>query len=225
MKKIFTLCLALLALSIVPVMAQNDDEEIDHTLEFLDEQGNVIADGSQLVRSGLFEDPFGVAQVQSGLYVRNTTRDDVFAAMEVNISRLDNGSFSCCFPGNCSQQNKSFTTEPDVVRGNIQKQSIVTEWLPASADSYGQAVVQLRIRMYATMFGKNPSAGAFIGYGPSVTVTFVNPDPTGIRNVNAENSKASVSAIYNVRGERVSKLQKGINLVRYADATTRKVLK
>lgn len=101
MKKLFTLCLALLALSSMPAMAQDSDEdEIDNTLQFVDSKGNVIADGSEITVDSL-EDKGFECQVSSGLFVNNTSSETVYAGMEVNITRLDNGSISCCFPVNC----------------------------------------------------------------------------------------------------------------------------
>lgn len=97
MKKLFTLCLALLALSSMPAMAQDSDEdEIDNTLQFVDSKGNVIADGSEITVDSLEDEGFQ-CQVSSGLFVNNTSSETVYAGMEVNITRLDNGFISCCF--------------------------------------------------------------------------------------------------------------------------------
>lgn len=231
MKKIFTFCLALLALSSVPAMAQDDDEEeeIDNTLEFVDAQGNVVPDGSELTINTPEEDAFGDVQIPSGLYVNNTSEDEVYTGMEVNLSRLDNGSFNCCFPQVCTTFTgvKTDRTKGGSFAANEQKHSLATEWIPASKTSYGEAVAKLSICMYGVKYNRfgTPEAGDFLGYGPSVTITFVNPDPTGINSVNTNGSINKVSAIYNLRGEQLSHMQKGLNIVRYADGTTRKILK
>ena len=53
----------------------------------------------------------------------------------------------------------------------------------------------------------------------------VNKTASGIENIDAEGADNAVEAIYNVNGQRVNELQKGINIVRKADGTTVKVLK
>ena len=53
----------------------------------------------------------------------------------------------------------------------------------------------------------------------------VNKNTSGIENIDAAGADNAVEAIYNVNGQRVNELQKGINIVRKADGTTVKVLK
>ena len=222
MKKLFTLCLALLALSSVPAVAQNDDEEIDNTLQFVDSKGNAIADGSVLTVDSV-EDLGFQSQISSGVFVKNTSSETVYAGMEVNITRLDNGSISCCFPVNCqiSENLGVFNTTAGAVDGGVQNKTIQTEWVLADATSYGQATATFRISMYT----KGPRSSYIpTGYGPSITINFVNKDPAGIKALGTTTAASKVVAIYNVRGEQIGHMQKGLNIVRYADGTVKKVL-
>lgn len=222
MKKLFTLCLALLALSSVPAVAQNDDEEIDNTLQFVDSKGNAIADGSVLTVDSV-EDLGFQSQISSGVFVKNTSSETVYAGMEVNITRLDNGSISCCFPVNCQigEHVGTFSTMAGEIGGGTQNKTIQTEWVPSDATSYGQASAVFRICMYV----KGPGTKYIpTGYGPSVTINFVNRNPAGIKSIGTSTAGKKVAAIYNVRGESLSQMQKGLNIVRYTDGTVKKVL-
>ena len=223
MKKLFTLCLAFLALSSMPAMAQDSDEdEIDNTLQFVDSKGNVIADGSEITVDSLEDDGF-LCQVSSGLFVNNTSSETVYAGMEVNITRLDNGHIGCCFPVNCQNFNNvgTFSTEAGAIVGGTQNKTIQTEWEPSDATSYGQASAVFRICMYV----KGPGTKYIpTGYGPSVTINFVNRNPDGIKTIGTSTAGKKVAAIYNVRGESLSQMQKGLNIVRYTDGTVKKVL-
>lgn len=48
------------------------------------------------------------------------------------------------------------------------------------------------------------------------------PDPSGVESV--EISGREVTAIYNVSGVRLERMQRGINIVRYTDGTTEKLI-
>jgi len=47
---------------------------------------------------------------------------------------------------------------------------------------------------------------------------------TGVNTVNTNSGVAKVKAVYNINGARLNGLQRGINIVRMTDGTTRKVL-
>lgn len=220
--------MALMALSSVPAMAQSDDDdEIDNTLQYVLADGTVLSDGAEITANTAEDNGFDY-QIPSGVYVNNTTEDQVFTSMEVTITKLDNGTISCCFPQTCqtSAQVGTFTTIGGSIDGNESKHTLQTEWIPESSTSYGEAKATFRIRMHAPKISALgiASAGEVTGYGPSITITFVNADPTGINAVSNMTVNQPV-AIYNLRGEELSGMQKGVNIVRYADGTAKKVIK
>lgn len=236
MRKLFTLCLALLAISSMPAMAQDSDEEeeLDNTFQFVkrtingtDTTWTVINDGETYNATDVEVDEFtGGAMVMSGLYVRNTSEDDSPARVHLTINSLPSGAIQFCMLGNCAQYRN---VDVDNAKAGViisgKNDDMQLEWLP-DENSYGTATVTLQanpavatsISIFNTTYTDN-------GRGPKITVNFVNPDPAGISNVNAKAASSEVAAIYNVRGEQLSSMQKGINIVRYADGTTRKILK
>ena len=47
---------------------------------------------------------------------------------------------------------------------------------------------------------------------------------TGIRNINEQDNAIAVTGIYTVDGKRLDKMQRGLNIVRMSDGTTKKVM-
>ena len=70
MKKLFTLCIGLVAA--LAIQAQSD-----FPLQFADKDGNIIADGTTLDITAYETDDFGDVQMPSGLYVKNTSGEAV----------------------------------------------------------------------------------------------------------------------------------------------------
>ena len=58
----------------------------------------------------------------------------------------------------------------------------------------------------------------------TIFVKFVYADPTGISNSIVTKEK-NVVGYYNINGQRLDGLQKGVNIVRYSDGTSTKILK
>lgn len=231
MKKVFTLCMALLALSSMPAMAQDDNEEIDNTFQFYHAEINgndttwtQLHDGDVYTANVAEEDDFGFAQIMSGLYVRNISSDDATARVHMTIQDLPSGQIQFCMLGQCNMYNK---IGEDNAKGGIipagNYDDMLLEWTDIT--SHGTATITLQV---------NPAVGRTVGFktnyfdtgvGPKITVNFVYADPTGINSVNADSKNTGkVSAIYNLRGEQLSQLQKGVNIVRYADGTTKKII-
>ena len=229
MNKIIFIGLAFFMLGSMGAKAQTNDEDPFNPITFVDANGNTVADGSHL-RVSAAEDVWGGVQASTGLYVNNTSEDEVMTAMKVDVDSMDNGDISCCFPMVCTttaQMGWHFTTKPDLISGSATMVSIQTEWLPESSTSYGAAKANLTVCYYETKTNDSGRkiAGDLIGYGPSVSVTFVNEDPTGINNAKLSGDSSEVSAIYNLNGKKISNMGHGINIVRLNDGTVRKIVK
>ena len=206
MNKIIFIGLAFFMLGSMGAKAQTNDEDPFNPITFVDANGNTVADGSHL-RVSAAEDVWGGVQASTGLYVNNTSEDEVMTAMKVDVDSMDNGDI--------------------LISGSATMVSIQTEWLPESSTSYGAAKANLTVCYYETKTNDSGRkiAGDLIGYGPSVSVTFVNEDPTGINNAKLSGDSSEASAIYNLNGKKISNMGHGINIVRLHDGTVRKIVK
>ena len=218
MKKIFTL-LMLGCLFMTPAFAQ-DDEDLDETFEFVDANGNVVANGSELTCNTMNSN----YQISTGLKVRNTNNSSEAVQVAVSISKIDNGQISVCFPMNCI--NFSDTGDFNAAAGTMsaeETKDFQTEWVPVKG-SYGEA--DATFQLVHKDFKTEPwgyTYGETLGYGPKITVHFVYADPTAINAVNAAKQQ-SVAARYNLMGQRVNS-SKGLQIVKFADGKTMKVMK
>ena len=228
MKKIYLLSIALMGLLALPTYAQDDEEgedEIDNTFQFQDADGNEIADGTTLTLTTITEGAYG-PQISTGLYIKNVSGAQAAGSLSIDISNMPNGSFGSCAFGSCLKPWEvadSYESSKTIVKAD-NVENIQTEWIPADYADW-TATVQLETRFVASgRFGQ--SAGPVIGHGPKVTLHFVYADPAGIKGVTTDkDGKKEVKAIYSVNGAQLTGLQHGLNIVRYTDGTTAKIMK
>ena len=202
-------------------MAQTDLE----TFQFVDKDGNVVADGSEIT---VYEPETvnGSVQINSGLFVKNTTGKDQAVGLDLNITSMDNGQFSCCFPSNCrdifSAGNFVDVNTPGLfLIEEGEQQTLMSEWKPAA---YGkcQAVFQLKVYNVVELDiegTKIPDVGDFKAYGPKVTINFMYLDPTGVNGV-VDNANAKVVNRYNAAGMRINSAVRGLNIETLSNGKT-----
>ena len=221
MKKLFTLCAAMLMGS---AMAFG---QVDQTFQFVDKDGNVVADGTTWTVSEKVEDLFYGLMIPSELSVKNTSGEDANVAVDFQVTQISGGAFQICFPTNC--QTRTDVTEVEetgaleMAAGEVK--DMATEWVvkPFSSDVEATgtctATVQLKVM--------EQIEGSFMyevkAYGPKITLVFSNNGTTGIGSVEAVGGK-KVEAYYSLSGRRLSVPQKGLNIVKFADGTARKVV-
>lgn len=199
--------------------------QVDKTIEFVDAEGNVVPDGSTITVTDVETDPFTGEpyQIISGLYVRNNSSEEVGAKVEVNVSRLDNGSLPCCFPSLCSTITSVGTTEtePGTMEGS-KSQDFQTEWV---FGGYGTCTATFRLKLMDVEYNSwgIPTKFTDKADGPSVTVNFVYSDPTGIDKVGITET-SEITGIYTIGGQKAEKLQKGINIVKYSNGKSAKII-
>ena len=222
MKKIFTL-LMLGCLFMTPAFAQ-DGTSVDGTFEFIDAQGNVVADGTELTCHDMNESN----QISTGLKVKNTTNATAGVQVAFNILSIDGGSLSVCFPKQC--KNFSDMGKDVAPKGTMtasETKDFQTEWGPVK-DSYGKADVTFQLvhkGLTKSKWGGESASDETIGYGPTITVHFVyDATSTGIKNIEAADNQ-TVVARYNLAGQRVSNSNKGVSIVKFANGKTVKVMK
>lgn len=209
------------------------------SLQFVRSDGTLIPDGAILIVDSAEQSPFGENIMNSGLFLRNSGDEAVVVAIEVDISSLDAGTLQCCFPQNCQSYDAAGTylTPTGTLSANSSPLNLRTEWIFFDSGYEGQATARFRVRIFR-QDGLSP-----LGYGPAVSVCFASPALTGIKSAIVNDTatlvpgfppssyKPSSSAppalvgIYDISGRRLSDLQKGLNILRYSDGSTRKIMK
>ena len=216
MKKIFTLAM-LLVLGLGTSFAQ--DEEIDNTLKFVDAQGAVVPDGSEITRTEV-EDNGMDLQISTGLSVKNTSTEPVGTKCEFNVLELPTGSVNCCFPMACMSALKTgtFKTMGGALDAS-ETRSFQTEWIGFEQYGKAKATFQLLICELDAKF----RPGDVIANGPKITINFVYSDPTGI-NGPTNVTVNRVAERYNAAGARIYAPVKGINILKMEDGSVKTVL-
>lgn len=217
MKRVFISAIA--ALLCIGASAQSDLT----TFQVVDKDGNVVADGATLELSEI-ENMGSYIQIPTGLSVKNTTGTDQAIGIDINLSKIDNGNFSCCFPSSCTDVSKAGEYEdynaPGILEAGETKE-ILTEWIP---QTYGKCTATLQFKVYTIveqeLFGvKIPEPGEFKAYAQKITVNFEYKDPAGINDLSSDNN-AKVVSRYNANGTRVSSNFKGLAIEKLSNGKT-----
>ena len=215
MKKLFTLCIALL-FSCVAMNAQN--------FIFVDGEGNTIENGATLTmdkigykKDFIFTPDSSCEVVQvpmiplSGVLIKNNSAESQSCKVTFNVTALPNGSFAACCAGNCSNLDKEGTIEKNANAdaGKTIDISTDTEWVPVAA---GTTTVKISAQGSKSMLPDSEITINFI-YDGTASVD-------GIQN-NADNK---VVARYSINGQLLDAPQKGVNILKYADGRIEKVI-
>lgn len=217
MKRVFISAIA--ALLCIGASAQSDLT----TFQVVDKDGNVVADGATLEFSET-EVLNGALQIPTGLSVKNTTGTDQAIGIDINLSKIDNGNFSCCFPSSCTDVSKAGEYKdynaPGILEAGETKE-ILTEWIP---QTYGKCTATLQFKVHTIvekeLFGiKIPEPGDFKAYAQKITVNFEYKDPAGINDLSSDNN-AKVVSRYNANGTRVSSDFKGLAIEKLSNGKT-----
>lgn len=219
MKRVFISAIA--ALLCIGASAQSDLT----TFQVIDKNGNAVADGTTLDLSET-EVLYGELQIPTGLSIKNATGTDQAIGIDINLSKMDNGEFSCCFPDNCIRvgevgEYKDYNA-PGILGANETKE-IQAEWIP-EPEKYGKCTATLQFKVYSIVekeiFNKKyPMPGDFKAYAQKITVNFEYKDPAGINDLSSDNN-AKVVSRYNANGTRVSSDFKGLAIEKLSNGKT-----
>ena len=209
MKRIITLCVGLV--TALALQAQSD-----FPLQFADANGNIIPDGTTLNLSDAEVDDFGIAQVHSHVFVKNTGTTDVQAGTAYTIQSISNGALQSCFPTNCFQETKPGSYQSPT--GNIgvgELRDMQTEWLP---DAAGTAKVTFQLLTYkqnviTKQWNKEKE-------GPTITLNFSYGQQDAVSQ--ATTGKNILSVTYcDLQGRPVAQPQRGlyVRTTTFADGT------
>lgn len=210
--------------SIVAMPLATMAQSVDHTFEFVDESGNIVADGSVITVNTLEDD--GIDQLMRvPLAVKATSDTDKGGTIQVDASAMPNGSFQICSFGNCISKSVAsvFNSSKGALNKATQK-SIAAEWIPTDADKTWTATLQLQVvePEYDDM-SEEYVYNKVIADGPKVTIQFAKGQASGIAGVTTTASTLRPVAYYNVAGQRVNGLQEGITIVKGEDGKSYKV--
>lgn len=215
MKKLFTLCIALL-FSCVAMNAQN--------FIFVDGDGNTIENGATLTmdqvsyKEGPVFNPDGsyeIIQVPmislSGVYIKNNSAESQSCKVTYNVTALPNGSFAACCAGNCSSLDSEGTIEKNANAdaGKTIDISTDTEWVPVAA---GTTTVKISAQGSKSMLPDS-----------EITINFIYDGTASIDGIQ-NNADNKVVARYSINGQLLDAPQKGINILKYSDGRIEKVI-
>lgn len=214
MKKLFTLCIALL-FSCVAMNAQN--------FIFVDGDGNTIENGATLTmdqvsyKEDFVFNPDGSEIIQvpmislSGVYIKNNSAESQSCKVTYNVTALPNGSFAACCAGNCSNLYSEGTIEKNANAdaGKTIDISTDTEWVPVAA---GTTTVKISAQGSKSMLPDS-----------EITINFIYDGTASIDGIQ-NNADNKVVARYSINGQLLDAPQKGINILKYADGRIEKVI-
>ena len=215
MKKLFTLCIALL-FSCVAMNAQN--------FIFVDGEGNTIENGATLTmdqvsyKEDFVFNPDGsyeIIQVPmiplSGVYIKNNSSESQSCKVTYNVTALPNGTFAACRAGNCSNLDSEGTIEKNgnADAGKTIDISTDTEWVPVAA---GTTTVKISAQGSKSMLPDS-----------EITINFIYDGTASIDGIQ-NNADNKVVARYSINGQLLDAPQKGINILKYADGRIEKVI-
>lgn len=215
MKKLFTLCIALL-FSCVAMNAQN--------FIFVDGDGNTIENGATLTMDQIAykedivfnpDGSFEVVQVPmiplSGVLIKNNSAESQSCKVTFNVTALPNGSFAACCAENCSNLESEGTIEKNANAdaGKTIDISTDTEWVPVAA---GTTTVKISAQGSKSMLPDS-----------EITINFIYDGTASIDGIQ-NNADNKVVARYSINGQLLDAPQKGINILKYADGRIEKVI-
>ena len=224
MKKIFTLCLSMM----MGCMVASAQAPVDEVFQFTDSNGNVIADGSNITSKEIHEIDWGGGlieyQVGSGVYISNTSDAAAGVVLSGEVKSVTNGIVQLCFPMSCVNLKPGpFTSKFDAIYPNVDK-DIQIHLSVTDNNAAASAEVEVQIVRYDVKFVSGmPIQGENSYPGSKITVNLVYDGTAGINDVTVAGASKEV-ARYTLDGRKLSAPQKGINIVKYADGRTVKVV-
>ena len=209
---------AMLCLGTVNVAAQ-DEEELDESFIFVDEEGNEIADGSTVTFVGK-PHPFTgkVSQVDVEVSVKNTLPSAEYCSLHIVTDTLPSGSITCCFADQCRDNIPADyeSASGSFVSGDTK--GLQTEWMVEDGN-YGTATLTLQLRhmeKFATTYIP-------VGEGPTINVNLIYSDPAAIDGIEG-NDNTRIVARYNANGQIVKSPVKGVNILKLSNGKVVKVI-
>ena len=213
-------------------------------VEFVDDvTKEIIPNGSTIVRN-VIDTPFelpGVGknqQISSGLSAKNTSSATVSVKSQLNVTDIPFGQLALCFPGDCwvnvGNYKGTYPTHKPV-QNNLSADG---PWTSPNAGSLGAgASKSLESEWVISNMGNctwDGSIGSFtatytlIADGKECSTVKVlyttDPNATGISGIKSDTANKAVIGTYNAAGQQVAPGTKGLNIVKYSDGSSKKVV-
>ena len=213
MKRILLVVAVLFSIS-MGAMAQSAKS----ALQFVDDKGNVIPDGSVFeVTEIIIDEDFG-NNMKPNLFIKNVSGQDKVVAMKLDLKSMPEGKIQCCI-GNCDYYDTpSIHTSGSISIAAGKSESIETEWFIPAETTTPKCWTAV---FTAGLCKLGAAAYEYSEDGPSIKVRF-GKDPTAVTSVK-ENTVTEVER-YNVQGQKISKPCKGINIIKLSNGKTVKKL-
>lgn len=214
MKRILLAAAVLFSIS-MGAMAQSAKS----ALQFVDDKGNVIPDGSVFEVTEIIKDEdFGTIYMKPNLFIKNVSGLQKTVAMKLDLTSMPEGKIQCCI-GNCESYNTpSIHTSGSISLAAGKSESIETEWFIPAETTTPKCWTAV---FTAGLCKEGKAAYEYSEDGPSIKVRF-GKDPTAVTSVK-ENTVTEVER-YNVQGQKISKPCKGINIIKLSNGKTVKKL-
>lgn len=221
MKRILFLAAVLLSMG-MGAMAQSAKS----ALQFVDDKGNVIADGAVFeVTEVTVDTDFGTTYMKPHLFVKNVAPQSKTVAVKLDFTSMPYGNFQCCV-GQCKTFEEPSVEMSDTKAVNSgESLDIQAEWFPTGEANSPTTWIATLTTGYAEQ--TNSPYGVpetkMTDEGPSVKVKFVY-GPTGVASVKDSNATVTEVERYNIQGQKMSKPCKGINIIKLSNGKTVKKL-
>lgn len=213
---------AMLCLGTVNVAAQ-DEEELDESFIFVDEEGNEIADGSTVTFVGK-PHPFTgkVSQVDVEVSVKNTLPSAEYCSLHIVTTSLPSGSITSCFPSLCTNNIPEDYESDSGSLFSGETRGLQTEWMVEDGN-YGTATLTLQLRHMEKFVTPTTTTYIPVGEGPTINVNLIYADPAAIDGIEG-NDNTRIVARYNANGQIVKSPVKGVNILKLSNGKVVKVI-
>lgn len=212
-------------------------------VEFVDAQGNIIPDGSTVVRNEI-EKPVPVLemyQINSGISVKNTSSATVSnITTQMDVTDLPFGAVSLCFPNSCWITIGNFTGTYPTHQPDGNGLAADGPWTSPSAASLTAGATQTLQTEWKlnslglSTFDKDKDKGEFTATysllvgGKAVSTIKVlyttDQNATGIANIKNDAAGKKEVGRYTINGQKMAQDAKGLAIVKYADGSAKKVV-
>lgn len=214
-------------------------------VEFVDADGNVIPNGSKLVRNEI-ETPVDISglgkkqQINSGIQVKNTSSYAVSAiTTQLNTTDLPFGQLSLCYPASCWINVGDYIGYYPTHKPNQPGLSADGPWTSPSSGSLAAGEVKsLQTEWYLNNLGQTTYDGQIGEFTATYSLLVDNKvvsaievlystDPnasTGISGVVADSANKQETGRYDLQGRQMAAGAKGLGIIKYNDGTAKKVV-
>ena len=230
MKKFFTLCFSLL-MGCAALNAQVIGGNVDETVQFVNGEGETIANGesyiANIVEIEEIVPGYLSGMVETDAVLKNMSESAAGVYLNAKVLSTDNGAFQLCTQGNCIQLTTGVaTTYPNflLIQSGVEL-PLGLELVIDNVDAPATGEIELQIVRHNIVMDNygQPAAGDESYPGSKITLKFTTDETAGITDATVAKSN-EVVARYTLDGRAIDAPQKGVNIVKYADGRTVKVV-